>query len=423
MQNRRLCVLLCAVFGLALAHAQTATPAPEATGSVSGSVFGSVSGHVFCADTNEPARFATVILLPAPQKIETPPAKGIDPAQSVPPATRTGLDGSFLFPKVKPGTYFLIADYAGYVSPIAKLSPEEIKSKAPADIDKVEQVLIKITVASNKDSTRDLELERGAAIAGTVQYDDGSPANQIQISVLRLRDDGKASPVSLNVGGQMRRAFDSREDLQTNDLGHYRISGLPAGKYIIKTTLPTEIFSFGGLFGGPVVATFSIDDAGALSVYSGNVFREKDAKPIEANDGSERDDADITIPLLGLHTISGSVTALADGHAINWGSVSLLLADDKSELRTLNIPEDGRFNFRFVPEGEYILRVGDPADAIEEEGRDPQSGFVTSMDRKPVHSYASVDQPISVHSDLSSVNINVPDKPAPDKPTSTAQKQ
>jgi hypothetical protein len=59
------------------------------------------------------------------------------------------------------------------------------------------------------------------------------------------------------------------------------------------------------------------DAAGALSVYSGNVFREKDAKPIEVTAGSERDGADITIPLLGLHSVSGTVTALADGHTIN----------------------------------------------------------------------------------------------------------
>ena len=389
---------------MVLAHAQTATPAPEVTGSV--------SGHVFCADTNEPARFATVTLQPAPQESEALPGKRIEPgSESAPPVARTGLDGSFLFPKVKSGTYFLIADYAGYVSPLAKLSPKEIASKEPADIEKVDKALIQIRVAANKDSARDLELKRGSAISGTIRYDDGSPANEIQLAVLRVSDDGKISPVSFNIGSQMRSALRARgEGLETNDLGYYRISGLPAGKYIVKATLPTETSSYGGLFGGPTVVTFRIDEAVALGVYSGNVFREKEAKPIELVAGSVRDDADITIPLLGLHTISGSVATLADGHTINWGNVSLLSAGDKAELRVAEIPEGGHFDFRFVPEGEYILRVTDPADAIEE-AHDSQALGVVPNDYRPVHHYAPVDLPISVRSDLSSVVISVPDKP------------
>ena len=90
-----------------------------------------------------------------------------------------------------------------------------------------------------------------------------------------------------------------------------------------------------------------------LAAYSGNVFREKDAKPVEVVAGTERDGADITIPLLGLHTITGSVTALADGHTIESGTVELLFADDKSELRASFIfSDDGHFSLPFVPEGE-----------------------------------------------------------------------
>jgi len=411
--------LLCALFSLAVARAQTATPAPEATGNVAQSVFGSISGHVYCADINAPARFATVTLLPAPEKAEGPLGKAKAPtAQSVPPAVRTGLDGSFHFSVVRPGTYFLVADYPGYVSPIAKLSADELKSKEPSDIEKVEKLLVKVTVAANKDSGSEIELERGAAIAGTVRYDDGSPASEIQIAVLRLGDDGKASTVSVNLNAQSRSHFDLRNPgLETNDLGHYRVSGLPAGKYIVMTTLPTTTNSFQGILGGPPATVFHTDEAGALSVYSGNVFREKDAKPIELIAGTERDGSDITIPLLGLHSISGSVTALADGHAINWGSVSLLRADDKSVVRYFYIPGDpneGQFNFRFVPDGEYILRVKDPADAVSEL---KQAEGIVYTGYTQVHHYASVDMPISVHTDLSNVNISVPDQPA------TTQKQ
>ena len=411
--------LLCVAFGLAFARAQTATPVPGATHASEPT--GSVSGHVYCADTNQPARLAVVTLQSAPRKIGAAPAKQVDPdSQSVPPTVRTGLDGSFFFPKVKPGTYFLIADYAGYVSPIAKLSPEEMRSKEPSDIQKIEKALVQIAVAANKDSAQDIQLERGAAISGTIRYDDGSPANGLEAMVLRRGDDGKMSPVSLNLSGQMRLAMAPlTAGLETNDLGHYRISGLPPGKYVLKVTLPTTINSYGGLLGGHQMASFRIDDSVALSVYSGNVFREKDSKPIEIAFGSEHNDVDITIPLLGLHAVSGSITALSDGQPIGQGVARLLFADDKTELLSFDLgsSEDGRFNFRFVPEGEYVLHVDGATNGMRRLVQDPETASSSV-----VHSYASLDLPVSVHSDLINVNISLSDKPA-DKPSATAQNQ
>jgi len=256
---------------------------------------------------------------------------------------------------------------------------------------------------------QNIDLERGAAISGTIRYDDGSPANGLNTMVLRRGDDGKMSPVSLNLSGQMRVAMAPlTAGLETNDLGHYRSPGLPPGKYVLKVTLPTTINSYGGLLGGHRIASFRIDDSVALSVYSGNFFREKDAKPVDILAGTERDDVDITIPLLGLHAVSGSITALSDGQPIEQGVVRLLFADDKTELFSFRLAssEDGRFNFRFVPEGEYILHV-----------EDAETGSSSVL-----HTYPSLDLPVSVHSDLSNVNIRLPNKPA-DKSSATAQNQ
>jgi hypothetical protein len=416
------CGLLCAVSAVSLARAQTAVAAPESS-DVAGNAFGSVSGHVYCSDTNQPARFATVILEPGPEK-ETIPAKtGRIVSNSGPPAARTGLDGSFIFSGVKSGTYFLVAEYAGYVSPLANLAPEDIRSDDPADIEKVQKALLKVIVAANKDSAQDIELERGAAISGTVRYDDGSPANGIVVSVLRLESDGKTSDVSLSVNDEIRSAFNARnEGLQTSDLGHYRVSGLPAGKYIVKTTFPTEIRSFGGMFGGPPGGSTRLVVGGDMSVYSGDVFRKKDAETIVATAGSERDDVDITIPLLGLHSLSGSIVALSDGHPINSATVSLLFAADKSELRSSDVSPDGRFTFLLVPEGAYILRIAEAGDVSKQLIQEPETG-TTQLVVTTLHSYASVDQPISVDSDLAGININVPDKSASEQAPSTAQKQ
>lgn len=405
--RKRLYFLLCLVALSFCVHAQTQTPT-EATGSV--------SGHVYCADTNQPARFALVILQPAPEKAEAPSSKKFTPGAmgSAPPSVRTGLDGSFRFAKVKPGIYFLITEFAGYVSPLAKLSSEEIRSGKGANAEKIEKLLDKITVAVNKESTSDIELERGAAISGTIRYDDGSPANGLAIALFRQQDDGKLVPISTSLYGEIRDAFASKtEGTQTNDNGHYRIASLPAGKYAVQATFPTETSSFGGIFGGPSVAEIRSDEAGALSVFTGNVFRRKDAKLIELVAGEERDGADITIPLLGLHSLSGSVLALSDSHPINHARVELLYADDKTPIRRIELGDDGRFSFAYIPEGEYILRISDAADTVQETFQDTPHNY--RVEDKPVHNYGSAEQPIILHDDVSSLIINVPEKSAPQK--------
>jgi hypothetical protein len=402
--------LLCVAFSLTLARAQTETPAPDATGSV--------SGHVYCADTNQPARLATVTLQPAPRKMESSGNHIEFGSESAPPATRTGLDGSFFFPDVKPGNYYLIADYPGYVSPLGAFAPHALRTNDSAVYEKVEKALPQVAVNAHKDSAKDIGIERGAAISGTVRFDDGSPANGIEVAVQRLDSDGEPSEILL----QAKDLFGGPESIPTTDLGYYRISGLPPGKYIVKTTFPIGVSGVGGMFGSPTSGISRVDIGAELTIYSGNVFRETDAKPVEVTAGSERDGMDVTIPLLGLHAVGGSITALYDGHPVGEATVSLLFADGKSEIHSLYLgsSDEGRFNFRFVPEGEYILHIDGAYDTTQQLVR------VGSGKMMPVigvtHSYASVDLHISVHSDLSNVNISLPDKPA-DKSSATAQKQ
>jgi hypothetical protein len=264
------------------------------------------------------------------------------------PTARTALDGSFHFPKVKPGTYYLLAEYAGDVSPIAKVPSIGVDTSDQAVVESLEKVLNKVTVAANKESTAEIELERGGAVAGTIHYDDGSPANGVEVSILRQEKDGKLAPVTLQLADRMG-IVNPRTVAQTDDKGYFRISGLPAGKYVAETTFPTTSVSYGGLFGGPSIVNIRNNESTALKVYSGNVFRSKDAKVVELVAGEERDGADITIPLLGLHSISGSILALSDGHPISSAKILLLYADDTTTLRISILT-------RMVVSASYIFR-------------------------------------------------------------------
>jgi hypothetical protein len=106
----------------------------------------------------------------------------------------------------------------------------------------------------------------------------------------------------------------------TDDRGHYRISGLPKGKYAVKADLPTDQ-STTGLGSGSFDMHPNYGDA--LVVYSGGVFREKDIKPIEVGAGDDVDGVDLVFPVDNLHLVSGTVTAKTDSHPLNAGWVNL----------------------------------------------------------------------------------------------------
>jgi hypothetical protein len=103
----------------------------------------------------------------------------------------------------------------------------------------------------------------------------------------------------------------------------------------------------------------------AARVCLGNTLRKKDAATVKVKAGEVLNSVEIAIPLSGLHTVAGNVTALADGHAIARGKVLLLYADDREKARESALTEDGSFSFEYVPEGKFIVQVAGAADAEE----------------------------------------------------------
>ena len=73
-----------------------------------------VSGHVYCADTNAPARMASVILQPA-EAIDAFKPGADNHVSSHGESVQTLLDGSFTIQHVPPGTYYVIASEPGYI--------------------------------------------------------------------------------------------------------------------------------------------------------------------------------------------------------------------------------------------------------------------------------------------------------------------
>lgn len=362
-----------------------------------------VSGHVYLQDTNGPARMATVMLQPIEAVDAIRSDKTLDKAVTT-QSVQTVLDGSFTIPNVQPGAYYVVASSPGYVSPLyAVLTSSD--SQRDSEARKAAATLAqRITVQANLPASVNVTLERGAAVSGTVLYDDGSPAAGLWVQLL-VRKDGKWNPIP-RIGSEA-----SISSTATDDRGNFRIAGLPAQEYAVEVMLN---LSKGTYVTDPHGNTsMSSTSEYSLTVYSGNHFRKKDAEGFAVSQGDEHGGEDIEIPVSRLHTLRGSVIAAHDGHPINGGRVALLYPDDKSEVNSTGVSSDAEFNFRFVPEGDYILRATGAADTEYTEKPNPYGNMPPTITESHVlRRYDQSEMPIHIGGDMTGVVIAVPDAQA-----------
>jgi hypothetical protein len=197
--------------------------------------------------------------------------------------------------------------------------------------------------------------------------------------------------------------------VSTDDRGHFRFYGLLPGKYAVKAALPV-VQTTAGVGAGSIAVHMNVSDA--LVVYSGNALREKDIKAIELTDGQDLDGIEVVFPINGLHSISGSVAAKSDNHAVNAGTLELDDSDTKTAVRTATINQDGTFRINYVPNGMYVLKVTTAADMAY--GGAKTDTLTPSLDQlmnsKTLHAYGSATMPVTVSDDdASGLTLQVPD--------------
>jgi hypothetical protein len=143
---------------------------PFAIGQQSGkrSASATVTGHVYLADTNAPARLATVMLEPA-QALDNDPdlhsPKDRSASLIYTSAVQTLLDGSFTIPKVAPGAYYVVAYKSGYLSPLSTLSEDALQHPTQEDHKRIASILPRIVVQAGLPASVAVRLERGSAIS------------------------------------------------------------------------------------------------------------------------------------------------------------------------------------------------------------------------------------------------------------------
>jgi len=363
---------------------------------------GVVTGVVYCADTGKPARFATVVLTAAPKEGEKSEQGDPLPAAEI---TVTDLEGRFRMEAVQPGRYYAFATQDGYLDPALALDPEKLKGLASDrerhlySIKTWKDNLVDVTVSVRRVAEISLEIQRAAAVTGTVSFDDGSPAIGMRFELFRKTDKGEWTGVGLALMDTWALQATS------NSHGGYTLPNLMAGEYTVCTLMPTDT------------------EQAASRVCLGNVFRRKDAKTVKVVTGETVGGVDIVIPLTGLHAVSGLVTALVDGHALGHGTVRLLYADDREPARETDLGDDGSFGFDYVPEGKYILQVTGAQDVEENAaGAEPTGTAVAgtvaagteeaapeqAAPKQATHIYADKEMPVNVLNDMENLTVPLP---------------
>jgi hypothetical protein len=355
MARLRLCAIWAAMLAtmsagaLAQARDGVGVPQPKAPPLPQGSV----TGHIFCADTRTPARGAHVMLFPLPPE----DAKGAEPFFGQPLIGITALDGSFAISHVPPNEYVVVALAAGYLSPIDGMMIPVNENNPSADTFKrLREAAPLVKVSGSNTASIDVELQRGAALSGKVVYSDGSPAGQLslQIEPADLKKTDQKAPRLIDTGAMFRTVM-MQQTRQTDDLGHFRLAGIPPGSYVLSVAQSFETISMQQR----MIATFNPEMAGKetkLVIYSGSTLHRKDATVYQVKAGDVVDGIEIRLPLSGLHSVMGKVAG-KDGAAVATAELELTDGSDPTITFHAVIKAGGEFRFAAVPEGTYTLKV------------------------------------------------------------------
>lgn len=289
---------------------------------------GRITGRVVATDSGAPVRRAQVRL--------TAPEIGVKVAL-------TDAEGRFEFRELPAGRFTLNATKSGFVN-VQYGQTRPFESGRPIELaDK--QVLAKADIA----------MPRGGVISGRIVDEFGDPLPDAFVSAMRMTwSNGR------------RRLQPSGRTGQTNDLGQFRLYGLPPGEYYVSATLRnTDVMMFdAGLMGGPSSgASGSTPSSGYAPTYYPGTTSPAGAQRVTVAIGQEMQNADFALAPVRLARITGTVMT-SDGKPLEGAMVSATPAGRAGENTMAFIgagggrtSKDGHFTLASVAPGDYTLGV------------------------------------------------------------------
>lgn len=293
-----------------------------------------IRGRVLSGDTGSPVRRAQI---------------RVSGQEIMPKTAMTDAEGRYEFRDLPGGRFTLSATKSGFVTmQYGQTRPFE-SGKTIEIVDT--QVLEKA----------DIMMPRGSVIAGRILDEFGDPVADAMVSAMR----------SSWAGGR-RRLLSSGRTAQTNDLGQYRIYGLPPGDYYISATLRNldammgiemaMAMSTAGGAAPPAGPTGSNNAAGYAPTYFPGTISGSQAQKVTIAVGQEAQGTDFALLPVRLAKITGTVIGSdgrpADGSMVNavprnndGGGMPLMMA---GAGRT---DKNGNFTLTGLAPGDYTLQT------------------------------------------------------------------
>jgi protocatechuate 3,4-dioxygenase beta subunit len=296
---------------------------------------GQIRGRVLAAETGNPIRRAQV-------RISGP--------EIMPKGALTDADGRFEFRDLPAGRFTLSATKSGYVNvqygqtrPFESGRPIELADKQALD-------------------NADIMMPRGSVIAGRIVDEFGEPVPDVSVSALRQSW----------TGGRRRLTPAPGRIAQTNDLGQFRLYGLPPGEYYVSATLRNAGSEFAGFemfaaeAGARLAAISAAGPSGSTptSGYAPTYFpgtpSASDAQKVTLIAGQENSSVDFSLVPVRLAKISGIVVG-SDGKPASGAMINLTPASRNEFMfgmpGSARTNQDGAFTISSVAPGEYMLQA------------------------------------------------------------------
>lgn len=307
-------------------------------------------GHVVYDDTGRPVRRARVLLL----------ADGSTDGTG--PSALTNAQGDFVIAGVSAGRYFVIVEGPGLLTPYSFLGIDGTQGNE-IDFNAFRDQFEQVSVDGNGDADVQVRARRGAAITGKVTYENGDPAINVSVTLLR-RQRGLLREYLGGIGGS------GQGTQPTDDRGVFRFPGLPPGEYLVSvaeqiehgdgTTTDDAEYEGASQTGTPLVVT-----------YYPSAPNANDAAAIKLGAGEEHTGVDITLVERGLYTLGGIVRDKQTHQPLAGLRLGIHLKEGEAEEMPLTLDQytqtdaHGHWQFNEVPDGLYVLTVQPQAETDE----------------------------------------------------------
>ena len=259
--------------------------------------------------------------------------------QDIPMKTAlTDADGRYEFRELPSGRFTVTATKSGYVT-------VQYGQTRPFESGKTIELADRQSLANV-----DIVMPRGGVISGRVVDEFGEPVADATVTSMR----------QMWAGGR-RRMVTTGRIAQTNDLGQFRLYGLPPGEYFVSATLRGAELMMLDMASGSGGPSGSGTTAGYAPTYFPGTPSVAEAQKIAVAAGQEMGGTDFALMPVRLSRVAGIVMG-ADGKPLGGAMINLMPASRGAEGpmmigNSARSSGNGAFTLSGVPPGDYALQA------------------------------------------------------------------